>query len=227
MSLLSSHAGHMHLVGVRHVSNWNNSPSCIILQAQILPSSAVDALEHFKYAKRSKKATIPVMFFGECNYGWVAPSSVLLWEEGLEKGCFLKKNAVLRQGIFEAKMFLDSGEEKQDKKRGRRKKALKNWWCAHPIVIHDPWDPRVPVNKKQQEGDESKKRKAAEPKIDISLPIIDGKIKLTERMKARLFQEYGSDMFTGKNDFPNYVHLKQNSWTVAKPKYVILLTYSL
>lgn len=208
-----------------------------LLQAQILTEDGLDRLEHVKNARRGKKVTVAVMFFGEYNYGWVSPSSIVTWQQGLEKGLQFRKNEVFMEAVRDVAVFLgilhSEGKSKGERGKGRSAAVAKQarsqlplWWCEEPMPVENPWPWSNSTLKKEEEDNVVKKTgddKAgddAEKQSDVTLPILDGKIHLTNRKKKMMIQKHGPHLFKGKNSFPDYVHVRRNAWTVPRPKYV-------
>lgn len=170
--------------------------------AQIVRDDALDSDHVLNRCARAKDATVPVMFFGELTYSWIKPKGILTWSEGVEKGFMRRKSATIRQGIEQVKMFLEVGQGK----KGRVAGFMEHWWCHSPVPVLCPW-PCVEQPVQQQEANDV-----------CCIPIVDGKIKMTDRFKQKMMSQLGDDVFRGKNAFPEYTHLRQNFWNVPRPK---------
>jgi len=190
-----------------------------VMQAQIVTEEALETLDHVRLARRAKNAIIPVMFFGEYSYGWLPEKALKTWSQGLSQGCQWKKNSQMRRGVEEVKMFLETDFASQQAKKKREHDwiALPNWWCPAPVPVDSPWRSVEEMDKEWSSG------LNRNGKNDICLPVDGAKLIVSERLKNRLIKEHGDSLFLGKNAFPDYVHIKQNAWTVARPKYVLLL----
>ena len=184
------------------------------MQAQIVTEDALESLEHVRLARRAKDAVIPVMFFGEYSYGWLPEKAVKTWSQGISQGCQWKKNSCMRRGVEEVKIFLETDFTSQQAKKKREHDwmALPNWWCPAPVPVDNPWRGGQEGNKNNPSG------LNGNDKNSICLPVDGAKLILSEGLKRRLIKEHGDSLFLGKNAFPDYVHIKQNAWTVPRPK---------
>lgn len=170
-----------------------------------------------RLARRAKNAIIPVMFFGEYSYGWLPEKAVKTWSQGLAQGYQWKRNSYMKRGVEEVKLFLETDFASQQAKKKREHDwiALPNWWCPAPVPVDTPWrgvvegDKKTPFNMN------------GNGKNDICLPVDGAKLIVSERLKNRLVKEHGDSLFLGKNAFPDYVHIKQNAWTLPRPKCVL------
>ena len=181
--------------------------------AQIMTDEAAEAskLPRLKEAKRKKDALFPVMFFGDgTSVSWIKEKSLLTWSQGISKGCLAKKSEGIRQGLREVQMFLSTSETIDTN-------SLPGWWCNAPMAVEHPW-PECSAPVQEKATDDAPVKNDAHVKTVPCIPVVNGKIQLSDRKREKLMHTFGSDAFVGGNAFPSYAHVTRNVWTVPRPK---------
>lgn len=105
------------------------APLPVLSQGQVLPASEVAKRPVLSSAKRSKTATLVVMFFGEYTFSWLPESAVMSWAEGVQRKFHVKSVKKLQTGVREAAAFLSDGQ----------RSAPSAWWTQPPA--HLPGSP--------------------------------------------------------------------------------------
>lgn len=203
---------------------WARVGSYPLWPAQMMVEEAVDFTALPKNKKRDP-STYPIMFFGDCaRVAWVKEKCLMRWGEGVEKGRMDigSVSAALKELCTFMVYRTDGGcgakapEAMEDEGDSDEVPCIKGWWCAGPEEVPYPW----PHPEDEDEDDEHVDKEAALPPSDRmpKASIVNGRLKLSEAKRERLFKSYGGDAFQGKNAFPEYVHVSRNAWTVPRPR---------
>lgn len=202
---------------------WARVGSYPLWPAQMMVEEAVDFTALPKSKKRDP-STYPVMFFGDCaRVAWVKEKCLMRWGEGVEKGrmdvgsvsAALKELRTFMEyrtdGACRAKEAGATGGGEETGEEG----CIKGWWCAGPEEVPYPWP--HPEDDDEDDGDD---KEASRPSSDRmpKASIVNGRLKLSEAKRERLVKSFGADAFSGKNVFPEYVHVSRNAWTVPRPR---------
>lgn len=187
--------------------------------AQIMTDEAVTAskLKPIKSSSQKKDALFPVMFFGDhTSVSWIKEKSLLTWSQGIAKGCMTKKSPGIRQGLEEIQFFLSLSK----KKIGNVKKetGLDGWWCSRPEAVEYPWPTRAPLQEIEENETQFNVTTVVPVKEVPCIPIVHGKMKLSDGRMKKMVTKFGQEMFDGRNTFPSYSHVTRNVWTVPRPK---------
>ncbi len=214
---------------------WARVGSYPMWPAQMMVEEAVDFTALPKSKKRDP-SMYPIMFFGDCaRVAWVKEKSLMRWGEGVERGCMDKGS--VSAALMELHMFMTYrsdgaccakasggvemvGETNEaGETDGEEARCIKGWWCVGPEEVPYPW-PHPEDDDEDGVGGENGGMEASRPSVD-RLPkasIVNGRLKLSEAKRERLVKSFGGDAFSGKNAFPEYVHVSRNAWTVPRPR---------